>query len=127
MYVDGADFGTDKTQHSATVNLRLSGNDITKIQEKELENFLRGFETDATEHGRSSELLLAVNDKIKGVAFGIEFHPSTTVRNNTALVIGAAAGLEFFVKTDTVGTVQLGNDNAFSAIDDERTVFSHDR
>jgi hypothetical protein len=49
------------------------------------------------------------------------------VRNNTALVIGAAAGLEFFVKANTVGTVQLGNDNAFSAIDDERTVFSHDR
>ena len=49
------------------------------------------------------------------------------MRNNAALVVGTAAGLEFFVKTDTVGTVQLGNDNAFSAIDDERTVFSHDR
>ena len=40
MYVDGADFGSAAVTHSASVSLRLSGNDITSIQEKELENFL---------------------------------------------------------------------------------------
>ncbi|WP_248403923.1 DUF5057 domain-containing protein [Butyrivibrio fibrisolvens] len=40
MYVDGADFGSVAVTHNTSVNLRLSGNDITSIQEKELENFL---------------------------------------------------------------------------------------
>lgn len=40
MYVDGADFGSVSVTHNTSVNLRLSGNDITSIQEKELENFL---------------------------------------------------------------------------------------
>ena len=40
MYVDGVDMGSASVTHYSSVNLRLSGNDITSIQEKELENFL---------------------------------------------------------------------------------------
>ena len=49
------------------------------------------------------------------------------MRNNTALVVGAAVGLHFFVKAHTRRTVQLRNDDAFGAVNDKRSVLGHDR
>ena len=119
----------DKDADTVVVKLFgfFSDIDFFGLLVEEVQDVLSRFETDATEHRGSGNLLLAVDDEVKDVAFGIEFDPRTTMRNDAALVVRTAVRLEFFVEAHTIGTVQLGNDNAFRTVDDERPVFGHDR
>ncbi len=94
---------------------------------EEVQNVLGRLEADATEHGGGRNLLLAVDDDIEHVAFDVELDPCATMRNDTALVIGMAVGLEFFVEAHTGRAVQLRHDHAFGTVHDERAVLGHDR
>ena len=119
----------DKDADTVVVKLFgfFSDIDFFGLLVEEVQNVLGSLETDATEHRGSGNLLLAVDDEVKDVAFGIEFDPRTTMRNDAALVVRTAVRLEFFVEAHTIRTVQLGNDNAFRTVHDERPVFGHDR
>ena len=105
----------------------FGNDDFFGLLVEEVQNVLSGLEADAAEHGGGRNLLLAVDGEVEHVTFDVEFDPRTTMRNDAALVVGAAVRLEFFVEAHTRRTVQLRNDNAFSTVDDKRTVLGHDR
>ena len=105
----------------------FGNDDFFGLLVEEVQDVLSGLEADAAEHGGGRNLLLAVDGEVEHVTFDVEFDPRTTMRNDAALVVGAAVRLEFFVEAHTRRTVQLRNDNAFSTVDDKRTVLGHDR
>src|SRR5574344_869823 len=100
---------------------------LFRVRVEQVQDVLRRFKTDAAEKSRRRDLLLAVDDQVKDVAVRIEFDPRATMRNDAALVIGAAVREELFVEAHTGGAVQLRDDDAFRAVDDERSVIRHDR
>ena len=123
---DAVDEGAD-TFLVKVIECGIVENDFVSLLVEEVQDVLSRFEADAAKHSGSGDLLLAVDDEVKDVAFGVEFNPCAAVRNNTALVVGAAVGLHFFVKAHTRRTVQLRNDDAFGAVNDKRSVLGHDR
>ena len=123
------DDAVDEFAHAVFVELFgfFSNVDFFGLLVEEVQDVLGGLETDAAEHGGSRNLLLAVDGEVEDVTFDVEFDPRTTMRNDAALVVGTAVRLEFFVEAHARRTVQLRNDNAFGAVDDERSVLGHDR
>ncbi len=105
---------------------RIEGHTF-QILVEQVDNVCSRFKTDAAEKSRCRDLLLTVDNQIEDIAVRIEFNPSAAMRNNAALVIRTTVREEFFIEAHTRRTVQLRNDNAFSTIDDERTVIRHDR
>src|SRR6202035_284920 len=92
---------------------------------KGAQNVFVGFHAQRAEKDRAEEFALAIDAHVKnvlGVVF--EFHPRAAVRNNLAKEIGAIVSA---FKKDAGRAVQLADDNALGAIDDEGAVLGHQR
>ena len=89
------------------------------------EDLLVGFETERAQKDRTVELALAVDadiEQVLGVVF--EFDPAAAVRNDLAEVVTLRRDA---LEEDAGRTVQLTDDDALGAVDDERAVVRHQR
>ena len=77
------------------------------------------------QENRAEEFALAVDADVENVLrVVLEFHPRSAIRNNLAEEVAAiVGGLEKHARR----TVQLADDYAFGAVDDERAVLRHQR
>ena len=90
-----------------------------------LENFLVGTQAQGAQEDGAEELALAIDADVERVLLVVfELNPRAAVRNDLAEEIGAVAGR---LKEDAGRTMQLRNDDALGAVDDERAVLRHQR
>src|ERR1700730_3278649 len=92
---------------------------------KGAKNIFVGLHAQRAQENRAQEFALAVDAHVQnvlGVVF--EFHPGAAVRNNLAEEVGAVVGA---FKKDAGRAVQLADDHALGAIDDEGAVLGHQR
>ena len=90
-----------------------------------LQNVFAGTQAESAQEDRAQEFALAVNAHVQHVLLVVfELHPRSAVRNDLAQEVGAVVrGLE----EDARRTVQLADDHALGAVDDERAVLRHQR
>ena len=91
-----------------------------------LQDVLVALEAYGAEHGRHGQLLLTVDVGIHHVVdVGGEFNPRTLEGDDAGTVENSSVGVNALAKEHAGGTVQLGNDDTLSAIDDKRAVVGH--
>src|SRR5262252_6507737 len=93
---------------------------------KRTDNFLVTLQPQSAEENRSQELPLSIDADIENVfrCFVFEFNPGSTIRNDLSKKVTLAGRR---LEKDAGTTVQLADDDAFGAIDDERAIFRHQR
>ena len=89
------------------------------------QNVFARAQTKGAEEDRSQELALAVDANVENVLLVVlEFHPRSAVRNDLAEEVGAiVGGLEEHARR----AVQLANDDALGAVNNEGAVLRHQR
>jgi hypothetical protein len=96
---------------------------------EEVQDVVVGREAERAQERRNKELAAAAAavevDVEKVVLVELAFEPRATVRNDAERVEQLAAGVGDHFKGDARRAVQLGNDDAFGSVDDERTAFRH--
>ncbi len=89
------------------------------------QNVFAGSQAQGAQENRAQKLALAVDADVQHVLLVIlEFHPRTAVGNNLSQEISAVVGS---LKEHAGRTVQLADDDALGAIDDEGAVLRHQR
>ena len=89
------------------------------------QNLLVGFETERAQKHRTVKLALAVDTYVKQILVVVlELDPASAIRDDLAEVV--ALGRDAF-EEDAGRTVQLADDHALGAVDDERAVVRHQR
>ncbi len=92
---------------------------------KGAQNVFVGLHSQRAQEDRAEELALAVDAHVKNVLRVVfEFHPRSAVGNDFAEEVGAVVGA---FEKHARRAVQLGNDDALGAVDDERSVLGHQR
>ena len=90
-----------------------------------LEDFFVRAQAERAQEDGSQELALAIDADVEDVLLVVlELHPRTAVRNDLAEEVGAVVRR---LKEDAGRAVQLRNDNALGAVDDEGAVRRHQR
>ncbi len=89
------------------------------------QNVFARTQTKRAQEDRAQELALAVDTNVEHVLLVVlEFHPRSAVGNDLAQEVGAVVGgLEEHARR----AVQLADDHALGAVDDERAVLGHQR
>src|SRR6266851_4050777 len=89
------------------------------------QNVFVGLHPQRAQEDRAQELALAVDAYVENVLRVVfEFHPRPAIRNNLTEEVAAVVGA---LEKHARRTVQLRNDDALRAVDDERAVFRHQR
>src|SRR5882762_8561332 len=92
---------------------------------KGAEDFFIGLHAQRAQEDGAEELALAVNAHVENVlGVVLEFHPRAAVRNDLAEEVGAIVGA---FEKDARRTMQLADDDALGAVDDEGAVIGHQR
>ena len=95
-------------------------------QVEDLENLLVGLVSDGAQQRRDGQLLLAVDVGIHHVVdVRSELYPRPLEGNDARRIEFCAVGVHALSEENTRRTVQLRNDDALGAVDDERTAFGH--
>ena len=90
-----------------------------------LENVLIGTQTEGAQEDGAQELALAVDTDVERVLLVVlKLYPGAAVGDDLAQEVGAVAG---GLEEDAGRTVQLADDDAFRAVDDEGAVLRHQR
>ena len=90
-----------------------------------LEDLLVGAQAEGAQEDGAQELALAVDADVEGVLLVVlELHPAAAVRNDLAEEVGAVVRR---LKEDAGRTVELRDDDALGAVDDEGAVLRHQR
>ncbi len=89
------------------------------------QNVFAGTQAEGAQENRAQEFALAVNAHVQHVLLVVlEFHPRSAVGNDLAQEVGAVVG---GFEEHAGRTVQLADDHALGAVDDERAVLGHQR
>ena len=89
------------------------------------EDFFVGLEAEGAQEDGAEELALAVDADVEGVLLVVlELDPRAAVGNDLAEEVGAVVGR---LKEDAGRAVELGDDDALGAVDDEGAVLGHQR
>src|SRR4051812_3738761 len=89
------------------------------------EDVLIRTQAEGTQENGAQELALAIDADIQSVLLVVfKFDPGTAIRNDLAQEISA---IVCALEEDAGRTVQLADDDTFSAVDDERAVLRHER
>ena len=87
-----------------------------------LEDLLVGAQAERAQEDGAQELALAVDADVEGVLLVVlELHPAAAVGDDLAQEVGAVVGR---LKEDAGRTVQLRDDDALGAVDDEGAVLA---
>ncbi len=90
-----------------------------------LENVLVGAQTEGAEKDGAQELALAIDTNVERVLLVVfKLYPGAAIGDDLAQEVGAIAGR---LKEDAGRTVQLANNHALGAVDDEGAVLRHQR
>ena len=89
------------------------------------QDLLVGFETERAQKDRTVEFALAVDTYVEQILVVVlEFDPAAAIRNDLAEVVALRRNA---LEEDAGRTVQLADDHALGAVDDERAVVRHQR
>src|SRR5208283_4278309 len=89
------------------------------------QNVFAGTQAEGAQENRAQELALAVNANVEHVFLVVfEFHPGAAIGDDLSQEVGAVVG---GFEEDAGGTVQLADDDALGAVDNERAVLGHQR
>ena len=106
------------------VKLLVANRDAVRGVEA-LQNVFAGTQAEGAQENRAQEFAFAVDADIEHVLLVVlELYPGTAVGNDLAKEVGAIVRS---FEEDAGRTVQLADDHALGAVDDERTVLRHQR
>ncbi len=121
-----ADFVSQLAVHDARRNvpekILVAERDALDLIER-AQDFFIGLHSQRAQEDGAEEFALAVDAHVENV-FGVvfEFDPRPAIRNDFAEEVGAVVGA---LEEDSRRAMQLADDDALSAVDDERAVLGH--
>src|SRR5207249_2411580 len=114
----------DDARRNVPEQLLIAQRDALHLVERAQDLFV-GLHAQRAQENGAEEFAFAVNAHVENVlGVVLEFHPRPAVGNDFSEEVGAVVGA---LEKHARRTMQLGNDDAFRAVDDERAILGHQR